>query len=280
MSASLAFAAAHGAERLVTLGVLGLRVLRYVAEARPPAGPPVDGLRVEALGAAERAGWHVSTGIYGFLRLPPGPRRLLVSDPAGRFQPAAFEVTVPDRGAVRLRLEAGVANPDTAPRAALREVALHAAPTAPAPPGLTAVTGQVRDAAGHGVALARLVLTTNLEGALRRHVTWTGPDGAYALRLPGERPDTIGGDPPWRVTRNLDLHCPRAPLAAALARDFAAGLPPERDAIDPDAPGSPFERRGFVLRSPDGTTRTGVPGDDPTLPILGGQSSRWDIELA
>jgi hypothetical protein len=280
MSATLALAGARGAERIVALGVLGLRVLRYVAQDRPFAGPLMDGLRVEAVGAAERAGWHATTGIYGFLRLPPGPRRLLVTDPAGRFQPAAFDVTVPDRSTVRLRLEQGVPEPDMAPRALLRDVALHGAPTAPIPPGLSVVTGQVRDAAGRGVSLARLMLTTNLDGALRRQVTWSAPDGAFAFRLPGERPDTIGGDPPWRVTRALVAHVPRAPLAAALARDLLAALPAERDAIDPDAGGSPFERRGFLLRHPDGTTRTGVPGSDPTLPILGGQSSRWDIELA
>jgi hypothetical protein len=98
--------------------------------------------------------------------------------------------------------------------------------------------------------------------------------------LPGERPDTIGGDPPWRATRQLVVHAPRAPLAAALAQDFLAALPAERDAIDPDAPGAVLERRPFTLRDSRGVPRVGPPGDDPTLPIFGGQQTRWDIELA
>ncbi|WP_270937915.1 hypothetical protein, partial [Falsiroseomonas oryzae] len=146
MSASLAFAARFDADRVVALGVVALRAMRYVAQDRPAAGPPVEGLRVEAVGATERPGWHASTGLYGFLKLPPGPRRLVVTDPAGRFQPAAVQLTVPDRSAVRARLEAGATSPDMTPRALLRDVALHAAPTAPIPPGLTAVTGQVRGA--------------------------------------------------------------------------------------------------------------------------------------
>lgn len=280
MSAVLDFAAARGGQRVVALGVLGLRVLRHVAVGRPLAGPPVAGLEVRAIGAAERAGWHEATGLYGFLRLPPGPRRLLITDPAGRFLPAAFEVVVPDRAAVRAALESGIAAPPMAPRPLLRDLALHEAPAAPIPNGITAVFGQVRDAAGGPVALARLALNTLIEGAMRRHLTWSAVDGSYALRLPGERPEAIGGDPPWRVNRALTVHAPRAPLAAALAADFLAALPAERDALDPDDPAGPFARRGFALRSAEGVLRTGAAGADPTLPLLGGRAARWDIELA
>jgi hypothetical protein len=280
MSTALAFAAGYRVDRIVALGVLALRPLRHVAIGRAPAGPPIEGLRVEAIGAAERATWHATTGLYGFLRLPPGPRRLLATDPAGRIQPAAFDVIVPDRSAVRARLEAGIPEPNMAPRPLLREVQMHVAPTAPLVPGTTAVWGQVRDAQGRAVALARLMLTAFVDGAVRRHVTWSAPDGSYALRLPGERPDTIGGDPPWRVTRALVVHGPRAALAAALAQDFLAALPADRDALDPDAPASAFERRDFALRDSRGVPRVGAPGNDPTLPIFGGQQTRWDIELA
>jgi hypothetical protein len=280
MSSALAFAATHSVDRVVALGVLALRPLRHVAIGRPAAPPPVEGLRVAAEGVAERPGWHPETGLYGFLRLPPGPRRLLVTDPAGRFQPAVFSVVVPDRSAVRRRLEAGIAAPDMAPRPLLREVELHAAPTAPLVPGTTAAWGQVRDAAGQPVALARLMVSTLVDGAVRHHLSWSAADGSYALRLPGERPDIIGGDPPWRATRQLVVHAPRSALAAALAQDFLGALPAERDAIDLDAPGAPFERRAFALRDARGIRRTGAPGNDPTLPIFGGQQTRWDIELA
>jgi hypothetical protein len=121
------------------------------------------------------------------------------------------------------------------------------------------------------------MLTTLVAGSLRRHVTWTAPDGGFALRVPGERPDRIGGDPLWRVTRALVVHVPRPPPAAALAADFRAALPTERDGIDPDAP---FIRRAFLLRDKVGTPRAGVPGFDPTLSILGGHASRRGIKLA
>jgi hypothetical protein len=280
MSTALAFAASHKPDRIAALGVLALRPLRHVALGRPAATPPIEALRVLAEDAAERPGWHAETGLYGFLRLPPGPRRLHVSDPAGRFQPAIFEVLVPDRSAVRQRLEAGIAAPDMAPRPLLREVELHAAPTAPLVPGTTAAWGQVRDPAGRPVALARLMITTFVEGVVRRHLSWSAADGSYALRLPGERPDVIGGDPPWRTSRQLIVHAPRAALAASLAADFLGALPAERDAIDPDAPGAPFERRSFTLRDARGVRRVGAPGNTPTLPIFGGQQTRWDIELA
>lgn len=280
MSSALTFAAARGAERMVAVGVLGLRALRYVAQGRPPAGPPIPGLSVLAEGVVERPGWHAGTGVYGFLRLPPGPRRVTLRDPGGRFQAATFDVVVPDRASVRAALERGEAQPDMTPRPLLRDLALHEAPTAPIPPGITSVFGQVRDAAGRPVALARLALNTLVEGAMRRHVTWSAADGSFAFRLPGERPDTIGGDPPWRVNRALVAHTPRAALAEALARDFVTALPAERDALDPDDAAGPFERRAFALRSGDGTLRGGSGGADPTLPLLGGRGARWDIELA
>jgi len=280
MSTMLTFAAAHGADRIVALGVLGLRALHYVAEGRPAAGPPVEGLHVTAVGAAERPGWHQATGLYGFLRLPPGPRRLLVTDPARRFQAAALNLVVPDRSAVRRQLEQGVETPEVNPRPLLGTVALHLAPGQPLRPGLTAVQGVVRDAEGRPVALARLALETLLEGALRRHHAWSEADGSYLLPLPGERPDSIGGNPPWRAERVLSVHAPRPSLRAALAADWLAALPAERDAIDPDAAGSPWERRSFTLRAADGTTRAGAGGADPTLEILGGRQTRWDIELA
>jgi hypothetical protein len=278
MSASIAFANAHAPDRIVAVGLLALRPLRYAAEGRAPETPPIEGLAVEAVGHREKPGWHQATGLYGFLALPPGPMRLLVTDPQRRWLPAAFSATVPDRGAVKRSLERGVAEPNMAPRPLIRDIALHPAPGRPLMPGVTAVHGVVR-AAGRPVPLARLALTTLLAGALRTHITWSADDGSFLLSLPGERPDAIGGAPPFQAQRLLVVHAPRPPLAAALAADPLAGLPAERDAIAPDAPGSPFLRRGFALRAADGTLRSPVGGVDPTLEILGGQQRRWDIEL-
>ncbi len=53
MTSSVAFAEAHAPDRIVAVGLLSLRALRYVAEGRPPSLPPVKGLRVEAVGHGE-----------------------------------------------------------------------------------------------------------------------------------------------------------------------------------------------------------------------------------
>lgn len=278
MSAAIAFANAHAPDRIVAVGLLALRALRYSAQGRAAELPPIEGLQVEVVGFREKSGWHQATGLYGFLALPPGPCRILVTDPQHRWLPAAYSAVVPDRSAVKRSLERGSEHPNMAPRPLIREVALHPAPGRPLMPGVTAVHGVVREG-GRPVRSARLALTTLLAGALRTHITWSADDGSYLLRLPGERPDAIGGAPPFLAQRTLTVHAPRAPLAAALSADPLAGLPVERDAIDVDALGSPFVRRGFALRGADGTLRGQVAGVDPTLEILGGQQRRWDIEL-
>lgn len=278
MSTSLAFANAHAPDRIVAVGLLALRALRYTAEGRAAELPPIEGLQVKAVGFREKPGWHQNTGLYGFLALPLGPCRLLVTDPQRRWLPAAYSAIVPDRSAVKRSLERGVAEPNMAPRPLIREVALRPAPGNPLMPGISAVHGVVREG-GRPVRLARLALTTLLGGALRTHITWSADDGSYLLLLPGERPDAMGGAAPFVVQRVLAVHAPRPPLAAALVADPLAGLPAELDTIDADAVGSPFERRSFALRAVDGTLRSPVGGVDPTLEILGGQQRRWDIEL-
>lgn len=278
MTSLAAFAAARAADRITLTGLLGLRALPYVAEGVAPVGPPIAGLVVEAMGHAERPGWHASTGLHGFVALPPGPCRLLVTDPQRRFLAAAFAAVVPDRSAIRRGIEAGLTVPPTTPRPLLRDVALHPAPGGPIPRGHTAAWGIVT-AAGRPVPLARLALATLVGGALRTLVTWSAADGSYLLLLPGERPDLIGGAAPWPAERVLTLHAPNPALAAALAADPLAALPAEADAIDPEAVAAPFARRGFSLRAADGAPREGDAGADPTLPLQGGRSLRWDIEL-
>ncbi len=60
MTSLAAFAAARAADRITLTGRLGLRALPYVAEGVAPTGPPIAGLVVEAVGHAERPGWHAS----------------------------------------------------------------------------------------------------------------------------------------------------------------------------------------------------------------------------
>lgn len=278
--ASMSFANARAPDRIVAVGRLALRALRHTGQGLPPGLPPIAGLRVEAVGHAERPGWHASTGLYGFVALPPGPCRILVSDPARRFLPAAFEVTVPDRSGVKGSLERGITAPDMTPRPVIRDIALHPAPGYAAMPGVTSVWGVVRlGPGGPAVPLARLDLTTLMDGVLRRLVTWSASDGSYLLPLPGENAAAIGGAPPFAVERALIMHAPRPMLAAALRTDPLGALPAECDAIDPDAPASPFLRRGFGLRAANGGFRPRLGGVDPTMQILGGQQRRWDIEL-
>lgn len=267
---TLAEATRRAPDRLVALAAAALRPLRYQAEGRPALGPPIEGLRVEVAGV-ERAAWHGSTGIYGFLRLPPGPHRILVTDPAGRFLPAALRVVVPDRRALRARLEQGAAPPMT-PAAPLREALLREAPTHPRETGVTAITGLVRDAArgNRPVALARIAVTALVEGALRSVVTFSGEDGAYLLRLPGETPEAIGGDPPWAVARALSLRAPAPPLRRALAADFLAALPADLDAA---AAGPDWQARSHTLPA-------AAAGSNPAIPFQGGRQLRRDILLA
>lgn len=276
----IAFANARAPDRIVAVGLIGLRVLRYVAQGRPPALPPIEGLRVEAVGHTERPGWHATTGLYGFLALPPGPCRVLVTDPRGRWLPAAFDLAVPDRAAVRRVLERGITSSTMTPRPLLRDVALHAAPGRTTPPGTTAIFGVVR--AGPGgppMPLARLALSTLVGGAAQTHITWSSARGEYVLPLPGESPTAIGGNPPWRVDRTLVVHAPGPELAAALAHEFLGALPADQDALDPDGAGSPFVARIFALRALEGALRSPSGSVNPRIEVLGGQQRRWDIEL-
>jgi hypothetical protein len=263
-------AARRAPVRLVALAAAALRPLRYQAEGRPALGPPIEGLRVEVEGM-ERATWHGSTGLYGFLRLPPGPQRVRVTDPLGRFLPAAFRVVVPDRGALRARLEQGAAAPAMTPAAPLREVALREAPTHPRETGVTTLFGLVRDATrgNRPVALARIAVTALVDGALRSLVTFSAADGAYLLRLPGETPEAIGGDPPWAVARALAVRAPVPPLRRALAADFLAALPAD---IDAAAAGPDWQARSHTLPAV-------AAGSDPAIPFQGGRQLRRDILL-
>ena len=276
----MALADTRTPDRVVTVGLVGLRALRYVAKEIPPALPPIEGLRVEAVGHKERPGWHPATGLYGFLALPPGQVRILVTDPHGRWLPAAFNAAVPNRTAVKQALERGIAAPAMDPRPLLRDIALHAAPGRAVALGTAAVFGVVKEGPnGPPVPFARLALNTLVKGTLRAHVTWSSARGEYVLPSPGENPAAIGGNPPWKVERNLVVHAPNPAFAAALARDFLAALPADQDSLDPDAADAPFLPRAFALRDGQGMLRSPVNGVNPKMEVLAGQQQRWDIEL-
>jgi hypothetical protein len=270
----LQWAARRAAERRVVVGLLGIRALRYVGQSVPPIPPAIEGLQVVAVGAAEVPTFHAETGLYGFVRLPPGPSRIELSDATGRFQPYAVTAVVPDRGPIGRALETGGA-PPLLPGPLLVDVALRLMPAAATSPGMTTVWGVVREASsGTPVPLARIACTTVGGGSV---VAYAGRDGGYLLAFPAERPASLATPPQFVFPRTLALHSPSAAIAAALATTgFVGGMPADLDSINPDAAGSPFTPRSFQLRATGGSV---TPGPNPALPVLAAQRSRWDIEL-
>jgi hypothetical protein len=246
--------------------ILGIRALRYEADGRPGALPPIAGLRITAQGvpgAVPR--FEPTTGQTFFADLPPGGRRILVTDPEQRFLPAALQVEVPARHPAR-PTAAGADLPRGAPPRLA--VLLRPHPARAVPDGVTALIGTVRDAAGRAVPLARIACVTAFEGRAAQVVTFAGPDGAFVLLLPGE----ALAPPP--MLRGLTLYRPNARLAAALTADFLAGLPAGADGT-PSA--ALFETAGFALHGADGTPSGAPAGQAPLRP---GRTARWDIVLA
>jgi hypothetical protein len=253
---------APGAER----PILGVRALRYEAEGRPGALPPVTRLRVVAQGiVGARSGFDPATGQTFFAELPPGLRRVLVLDPEQRFLPAATEVEIPSRHPTRPTLGAAPAIPAEPPR---RAVLLRPHPARAVPDGVTAVIGTVRDAAGRGVPLARIAIGTAFDGRPAQLVTFSAADGAFVLLLPGEPPA------PTPQRRGFAVSRPTPRLAADLAADFLAALPAGPDGTPPERLFTPARA---ALHAPDGTPAEAPSGQ---VPIRPGRTTRWDIVLA
>jgi hypothetical protein len=243
--------------------ILGLRALRYEAEGRPGLMPPLAGLKVVATGVVgARPHFDPLSGQTLFEELPPGPRRLLLVDPERRVLPAAVEVVVPPRHPQRPTLGARGTEAEP-PRLT---VLLRPAPGRAIPADMTAVIGQVRDAGGRGVPLARIDLATVVEGRATRYVTFSAADGSFVLLLPGE--DRAAAPP----LREILVHLPAPHLAAALAADFLGALPAQPDA--PLRPESPFLPARAQLLSADGTPAAAPAGQ---LPLRPGRTIRWDI---
>ncbi|MDO9501092.1 hypothetical protein [Falsiroseomonas sp.] len=258
--------------------VLSVHALRYVAEGRPGALPAIAGLRLQAMGIANTEhGFDSATGLTFLRDLPPGPRRILVTDPQRRYLPAALTVVVPSRFAVRPTASPpGEASQYGALRggAPLRvSIRLRPSPSRAVPDGMTAVIGRLRDQQGRGIALGRLECTTLLHGQPVRLVTWTDTDGSFALLLPGEAP-RLDMPPPPPVARRLEVRVPVPALAAALAADFLGALPDGLDGMAAEQVALLFTPCAVQLRAADG-----APGDQPPglLPIRPGRSIRWDL---
>lgn len=248
--------------------ILGIRALPYRAEGQPGTLPPVAGLVVKAVGIiGARPEWDAASGQTRFTDLPPGPRRIVVTDPERRYLPAALMVDVPDR--YPLRPTAGGPSIPVPTHPVRRTVLLRPAPGRAIPTGMTAVIGTLRDSAGRSIALARLAAST--DAGLMRVVTWTDEAGGFALLLP----DNEAGASP--ATCTLVVHTPTARLAGALAADPLGALPADLDQQDPDGPHSLFDRRSVATLAPDGTVAAAAPG---ALPLRPGRTIRWDLLAA
>ena len=277
----LGWAARHAPDRIAAIGVLALHVRRYLSDGADPGLAAIPGLRLRVAGHEERPLWHASTGLYGFLRIPPGddPVRIEIDDPSGRYQPQAVSAIVPDRSALRIALEAGGPLPPV-PAPAYPEVALRPAPAMALPPGATALWGVLRDG-NRAVAGALLSLASVRNGAADSVSTLSGPDGSYLLVLPFEVIDR-GVNPPLRgFSRALTVFTPRPDLAAALARrGFLSGQPAnvfgltaaERDAL--------YLPREFELRDAGCTLHGQVNDQNPLASVSVGRKVRLDIELS
>ena len=275
----LAWAARHSPERVAAVGVLALRVRRYQSDAAPPGLAAIPGLRITVPRQPERPLWHESTGLYGFLRLPPGALRVEVADPAGRFQAQAVTAQVPDRGAVKQDLEAGIPPAPGSARPLILDVALRPALGIALPPGSSAVWGVVSDG-GRPVAGALLGLASVFRGAADHIAGMSGPDGSYLLVLPFETLDRSVTPPLRQFERALAVHAPRPPLADALARlGFLAGQPANPFSLTPAERAARFMPRDFQLRDSGGALHSQVGGQNPPATVSVGEHVRLDIEL-
>lgn len=272
-------AARHAPDRIAAVGVLALRARRHLSDGVPPAAEPIADLRVRVAGHAERPFWHASTGLYGFLDVPPGAARIEIEDPAGRWQAQAIEAIVPDRSALRTALEAG-APPPAVPAPAYPEAALRPAPAMVLAPGLSAIWGIVRDA-GRPVAGALIAIDTVRAGLADRVTGLSGADGSYLLVLPGEAIDRSHAPPQTRFARALAVFAPRPALAARLAAEgFTGGQPANVFTLSAAQRDALFVPRHHQLRDAAGTLHPPVDGHDPYAMVVAGMRVRLDVELS
>ncbi len=251
--------------------ILGIRALRYEAEGRPGALPTIAGLRLHAVGVGAAAqSFDTVTGLNFLQDLPPGPRRILVTDPERRFLPAAATINIPARFPARPTLGAAAPERVALPRLTIR---LRPSPSRAIPVGMTAVIGRLCDRTGRGIALGRLECTTVLQGKPAKVITWTDAEGGFALLLSGEAP-RLDAPPPPPVARGLTVSRPNPILAGALATDFPAGQPDDLDTIAPDQLAVLFTPCAVRLHAADGQVADCAPGH---LPIRPGRTMRWDL---
>lgn len=246
----LSWMATRSADRHTVIGSVALRLAGAQADGQPTLAP-VAGLRVRDLASARFATWHSSTGVYGFIDLPPGPRTFRVDDPEGRWLARLVDVISPDRSALRQSLESGAVAPvDAGPTWV--DAALRPTVSLAIPPAETVLWGVVTRADVPVVgAFVRVVAGPLVyRGA-------TGPDGTWCVWLIGLRADPSAPDP-TSVECDVRVWAP-----AAVSVDPA--LPARFDDVNPTS-------AGFAALYPGGGTAL-----TPSVPV--GARLRVDFTL-
>lgn len=206
-------------DRSVDLGSVGLRPFAYLRDGAALTST-VPSL-VATADTGERALWHDSTGVLGFLNLRPGARVFQVSHPAGYWLPRDVAVAAPDHTALRTALEQGAAPPNGVWPTWV-DVAMYPTVLLPIPPSESVVWGVV-SRAGVPVPGAFVQLLFSIAAAPTK--VWRGAAndaGVYCLWLRGLMP-ADQADPP--IAQTLRAF---APLATSVAR-----LPATFDSLDP-----------------------------------------------
>lgn len=207
------------ADRAADLGSVGLRPFAYLRDGAALTSS-VPSL-VATVDTGERALWHESTGVLGFLNLRPGPRVFQVSHPSGYWLPKEVAVAAPDHATLRTALEQGTTPPNGVWPTWV-DVPMYPTVLLPIPSAETVIWGVV-SRASQPVPGAFVQLLFSVAAAPTK--VWRGATneaGVYCLWLRGLMP-ADQADPP--AAQTLLAFAPRATSVARLPATF--------DSLDP-----------------------------------------------
>lgn len=192
------------------------------------ARPLALGLTVTDLGSGAVAGWRGGSALYGFVGLPPGTRRVWISDPEERYVSRAIDVLV--------------SNPPKIVTVIVRPGVRY-----PIPAGQTSVWGDVVDVDGTPLPYALVRLR---HSAGQRWTTTTDATGRFRLWLRGL---PTQDSPPQAQSFTLYIRA-----RTQSGSDLTTLWPPDLDALSETALNAWYNRsrRGQSLKlTPYATTR-------------------------
>jgi hypothetical protein len=270
------------------LGALGIRPTPYLAEGRTGISS-IGGLSLVCREFEETPIFHSQTGVYGWLRMPPGDHLIEILDPSGFRLNRRISITVPDRSAYAQSLLAGVLSPPVIPPAFI-EVPLRPALGHPWMSGHTVLHGMITDTSGNSLPFARLEFDTVFKGTPEKLITHADSKGEYAAHLSGEAasfhmPDLEAGEDEddaeliSEFTRNVRLFRLKAAFASVAKSAYPLkALPLDFDTLNPLAGTSPYEPpASLIARTPEGDIAGAGPHVNVTF--TAGQRRRVDFLL-